>query len=139
MEDRTDYLDPPPLTARVLRLAWLLALGAAVAGVGELVIRPWFRRHLIEASPAESAAHFRQLLFALSGLLFAVSAWGFWLASRVARHGQWPLPGTFVFHRTAIQRGLKVKLRVIGIVFSAVFAAAVGVYAAVLAQQLFGR
>ena len=135
----SDSIQPPPLKARLRRVAWQVALAATVVAGYRLLFDPWFHHYLVDGSKAETVARLRSVFLGLSAFLVIVSALGLWQALRVAKHGQWPLPGAFVFKETPIQRGGWLRLRLIGMVMTSLLALALAVYAAILGNRYFGH
>jgi hypothetical protein len=133
-----DSIQPPPLKARVFRFAWLLSIGAAVAAASEWLFKPWFHHYMIDGSRAQTIDRLHTTFLALSGFLWVAAAIGFWQVLRIAKHGQWPLPGAFVFKETPIQRGRWLKVRLVGLLLWSILAMALGIYAAMLPGRMFG-
>jgi len=103
-----EFLEPTPASRR--KLTALLV--AALAGGASLI--EWLKSYLAELKSRPICDTLEPVLvlgILILASLLLLSAWVAWTARKVLRLDQWPLPGTWVFRRTPIQRGRKVVLR----------------------------
>jgi len=125
MTRQPDTLYPPPLNARLRRLALWLAL-AALAWLGyQFLYLPWQTAYLGELTEENAHQRVRDVMIIMSVVLMVSSAWVGVLALRILMHGRYPLPGAFVWRPTPIETGARARLR-----GAAGLAAALGLLAA---------
>lgn len=105
-----DYIEPTP-AGRAKLLAGLLLL--AVGGtLWHFHAFPALKAHMSSLPTCEQYAVMILFMKAVVlGVAPAVSALGLWMAARMLRLRQFPLPGTWVLRRTPVRRGAMVMLR----------------------------
>ena len=120
LPEPVEYIEPTPEGRRgcLLRRGVLVVVLAMVFIATNLVTR-----HIKALPDCDSIPWLRGVFIVPILLLAAMSIYGFWLSSKMLRHGQWPLPGTLVLMRRPVQRGPWLFWRARGLFASSVLAA----------------
>jgi hypothetical protein len=103
----------------------VLSLVAVVLGaVWTFLLRPALFAHIQGLPDCDQARWSVGLLLGALGLLPVAGLWAGHYARKLIRHGQFPLPGAWVWRRTPITRGRPVRYRAyaIGVCSAALFA-----------------
>lgn len=104
-----EYIEPTPQGRR--NLAGLSIVGVVAAVLCRFWLQPTLFRYIQSLPVCDQLPWWQGLLSsALAALLFVASLCS-WHALKLLRCGQSPLPGTWVFRRTRIQRGVAVRRR----------------------------
>lgn len=132
-----EYIEPTLQGRRalLLRRGLQVALAIVAFAAAHLVFR-----HMRALPVCESIPWLRGVLVVLIALPLAVAVYGVWLARQMLRHGQWPLPGTQVLRRRAVERGRRLRWRAGGLFAVSVLSVAVAVTGAYLlaTSPIFG-
>ncbi|MFC4763546.1 hypothetical protein [Dyella koreensis] len=104
-----EFIEP---TSRGRRnLVVLLVMGGMLAIVYRLWLQPALLGHIHSLPLCDQLPWWRGLLISVLASLLFVALLLAWHARQLLRHGQLPPPGTWVFRRTKIQRGVAVRRR----------------------------
>jgi hypothetical protein len=132
-----EFIEPTQQGRRALLIRRGLQVAAAVVAfaTAHLVFR-----HMRTLPACESIPWLRGVLVVLVCLPLVVGVYGVWLARAMLRHGQWPLPGTQVLWRRAVERGRRVCWRAGGLLATSALNVAVAFLGAYLlaTSAIFG-
>ncbi|RDD81974.1 hypothetical protein [Dyella tabacisoli] len=104
-----EFIEPTPRGRRNLII--LFVIGALYATAHRLWLQPALFDYINSLPLCDQLPWWRGLLISVLITLLFVAALSTRCALQIFQHGQWPLPGTWVFRRTKIQRGPVVRSR----------------------------
>ena len=127
-----EYIEPTPEGRRraLLRRGML-----GVALTAAFVVTHLVMRHIKSLPGCDSIPWLRGIFVVLALLMAGLTAYGFRLCSQMFKHGQWPLPGTFVLARRRVQRGRWLCWRARGLFVISVLNACVTIMVGFLLAQ----
>jgi len=132
----SEFIEPTSASRRKLAIFFVAAL---VVGVLVIELLEAYLAELKTRPLCETIEPLSVLSISILGGLLLCAAWGAWLARKTLKLNQWPLPGTWVFRRTPIQRGRRVIWRAYAILAWAVLMLASVVFASYLFWGLMDR
>ncbi len=104
-----EYIEPTPQGRR--NLAGLSMVGVVAALLCRFWLQPTLFRYIQSLPVCDQLPWWRGLLSSILASLLIVAFLCSWHALKLLRCGQSPLPGTWVFRRTRIQRGVAARRR----------------------------
>jgi hypothetical protein len=131
-----EFLEPTPASRRKLALLFVAAVGS---GAFVIELLKAYEARLQLRPVCESVEPVLVMWAACLGALVLAAVWVAWLARRALKLNQWPLPGTWVFHRTQIYRGPQVVWRAYAMFAWAALVVALVAFASYLTWQLVHR
>ena len=109
-----EYIESTPTMRR--RLLVVFVAIAMIAAVLEFWVKPALFEFVNSLPACERLPWWRGLILSALGILPLVAVSQFILARRMLIACQYPLPGSWVFRRTAVKRGRQVQIRAYGLI-----------------------
>jgi len=131
-----EFIEPTSASRRKLAVFFV---GAIVAGVLAIELVEAYLADLMSRPICEAIEPVSVLLAAVLGAVLLCAPWAAWIARKALKLNQWPLPGTWVFRRTPIQRGRPVIWRAYAMLAWAVLVVATVAYASYVSWSLMHR
>ena len=108
--DDVEYMEPTPDSRR--KFAACVLFGIVVAVAMEFFLLPAMRAHLKSLPPCAQFTLLIDVMQVFTVVMpLVMGSYSVWFARRLLRHGQFPLPGAWIWQRTRVQRGWRVRLR----------------------------
>jgi hypothetical protein len=104
-----EFIEPTPQGRR--NLIVLLVIGVLLAISYRFWLQPALFGYIQSLPLCDQLPWWRGLLISVLASFLFVALLSAWNALQLLRYGQLPLPGTWVFQRTKIQRGVGVRRR----------------------------